>query len=309
MNDAAAAQRAQPARGLSLLMMTVMLMWGVNIPVVKALTGVIDVVWVGVIRQVEATAVLTLLLLLRDRRLPRLSRAQWWTAAQIAFLMIYLNQLLFTHGIRLSSATNTSLVMALMPLLSLIGGALAFREAVSARALLGLALGFAGVTVVVLFAPGAKLTVAGLGELVVAAALVTFIGGGLMVQRATRDLDVLVVGWTVYLVGTCMLLAHAVLQGGWTQAAAAIDGTWIWFCVLYSGIFGTALGNVGWYYAIERVGQSRASPYLYWLPILGVSASALLLGEPLGVWHGVGLLMVIAGTRLGVAARTPPVAA
>jgi drug/metabolite transporter (DMT)-like permease len=305
LNDAAAARRAQPARGLPLLMMTVMLMWGVNIPVVKALTGVIDVVWVGVIRQVEATAVLTLLLLFRDRRLPRLSRAQWWTAAQIAFLMIYLNQLLFTQGTRLSSATNTSLVMALMPLLSLIGGALAFREPVSGRALLGLALGFGGVALVVLVAPGAQVAAAGLGELVVMAGLVTFIGGGLLVQRVTRDLDVLVMGWSVYVMGTAMLLTHAVLLGGWSQAAAAIDGPWIWFCVLYSGIFGTALGNVGWYYAIDRVGQNRASPYLYWIPIVGVAASALLLREPLSGWHAAGLVMVMAGTRLGVVKRGP----
>jgi len=290
---------------MPLLLMTVMLMWGVNIPAVKALTGVIDVVWVGVIRLVEATAVLTLLLLLRDRKLPRLTRVQWWTLAQIAFLMIYLNQLLFTQGTHLSSATNTSLVMALMPLLSLIGGALAFREAVSTRALLGLALGFAGVAVVVLFAPGATLAVAGAGELLVMAALVTFVSGGLLVQRVTRDLDVLVVGWAVYVLGTSMLLTHAALHGGWAQAAAAIDGPWIWFCALYSGIFGTALGNVGWYYAINRVGQSRASPYLYWLPIIGVAASAVLLREPLGVWHGVGLLLVIGGTRIG--AGTPKV--
>jgi drug/metabolite transporter (DMT)-like permease len=294
---------------MPLLLMTVMLMWGINIPAIKALTGVIDVVWVGAIRLVQATAVLTLLLLLRDRRLPRLTGAQWWALAQIAFLMVYLNQLLFTQGARLSSATNTSLVMALMPLLSLIGGALAFREAVSARALLGLALGFAGVTLVVLLAPGASLVVAGLGELLVAAALVTFIGGGLLVQRVTRDLDVLVVGWAVYGLGTLMLLSHAALGGGWEQAATAIDGPWIWFCVLYSGIIGTALSNVGWYYAIDRVGQSRASLYLHWVPIFGVAASALLLREALGVWHGVGLLMVLAGTWLGVAARPPRAAA
>jgi drug/metabolite transporter (DMT)-like permease len=145
--------------------------------------------------------------------------------------------------------------------------------------------------------------VAGLGELVVMAGLLTFISGGLLVQRVTRNLDVLVVGWSVYVIGTTMLLAHALLIGGWAQAAAALDGPWIWSCVLYSGIFGTALGNVGWYYAIDRVGQSRASPYLYWIPIVGVAASALLLHEPLSWWHAAGLAMVIAGTRLGVVRR------
>jgi drug/metabolite transporter (DMT)-like permease len=82
----------------------------------------------------------------------------------------------------------------------------------------------------------------------------------------------------------------------------------VWWLALYSGIAGTALSNVGWYFAINRVGQSRASPYLYLLPIFGVGFSAALLGEPLGWWHLVGLVLVIVGTRLGSAARAVPAA-
>jgi drug/metabolite transporter (DMT)-like permease len=42
------------------------------------------------------------------------------------------------------------------------------------------------------------------------------------------------------------------------------------------------------------------------LPIFGVLSSALMLGEPLGWWHLVGLVLVIAGTRLGTAPRIAP---
>ena len=43
--------------------------------------------------------------------------------------------------------------------------------------------------------------------------------------------------------------------------------------------------------------QVQAS--VYWVPIFGVSFSTLLLGEPLTVWHLLGLGMVLGGTWLG----------
>lgn len=114
---------------------------------------------------------------------------------------------------------------------------------------------------------------------------------------------VLVTPWTVYFIGTVMWLAHAVAGVGASAALQSQQGTSTGLCLLHSGICGTALANAGWFRAIEREGQSRASPYLNLTPIVGVIASALLLNEPLGWWHGAGLLLVIGGTRVGAVQR------
>jgi len=299
---------AGTSRGVAVLLVLVMLTWGLNIPAVKALTGVMDAIWVGAVRLVGATLVLTVCLWLRDRRWPRIGGRQWALLAYTAFLMIYANQVLFVTGVSLSSATNTALLMATIPLLSLIAGAAVFRERLSAQAITGIVLGFGGVLLVVVMAPGAAVSLPGLGEAVILIGLVTFVAGGLLIQRITRELDVLVIGWAIYVMGTAMLAVHVLFAGGWERTALAFDDPWVWWLALYSGIAGTALSNVGWYFAINRVGQSRASPYLYLLPIFGVGFSAALLGEPLGWWHLVGLVLVIAGTRLGSAARVAPAA-
>lgn len=288
---------------VSALLLLVMMSWGLNIPAVKALTGVMDVVWVGAIRLLAASVTLTACLLLRDGRLPRLSRRDWGVLACISVLTIYANQLLFVQGMRMANASNASLVMALMPLLALLAGAVLLRERIVPRALAGVCLGFAGVAVVVLRAQGASVGIPGAGELVILAGLVTFIVGGLMIQRMVRRLDVLAVGWAVYVCGTGMLWLHAALVGGWREAADAFDSGWVWWCALYSGVVGTALSNVCWYYALGRVGQGRASPYLYWIAVFGVGFSALTLSEPLGWWHALGLAMVVAGVRLGAGPR------
>lgn len=291
------------ARGVPALLMVVMMAWGLNIPAVKALTGVMDVAWVGAIRLVAATLAITACLWLRDRRLPRLQAREWGTFALVSTLTIYANQLLFVQGMRMASASNASLVMALMPLLALLAGVVLLRERLLPRAFVGVALGFAGVAVVVLHGQDAQVGMPGAGELVILAGLVAFILGGLMIQRAARRLDALVVGWAIYAAGTPMLCLHAALAGGWAETVAAFEVHWVWWVALYSGVIGTALSNVGWYYALGRVGQSRASPYLYWIAVFGVGFSALTLGEPLGWWHALGLAMVVAGVRMGAGPR------
>lgn len=292
-----------PARGIPALLMLVMMAWGLNIPAVKALTGMMPVEWVGVVRLAAAAIVLTICLLVRDRGLPRLSGRNWLVLSGIAVLTIYTNQLLFVQGMRLTSASNAALTMSLMPLLALTAGAILLREPVAKRTAAGLALGFAGVAVVVLKAPQAHVSLPGLGELFLIAGLVAFVLGGLLIQRAVRELDVMVIGWATYSTGTLMLLAHALMGDGWQEAANAFDVSWVWWCALYSGVLGTALSNVGWYYAIGRIGQSRASPYFYWIAVFGVVFSALTLSEPLVWWHAMGLAMVVAGVRLGASRR------
>lgn len=293
------ASGVRDTRGVHLLLMLVMLAWGSNIPAIKALAGVLDVIWVGALRLGAACIAITVYLWWRDRRLPRLTAREWRTVAAIALLTIYANQLLFVHGMRLASATNASLVMALMPLLALPAGALVLRERIAARAIVGVVLGFAGVAVVVLHTARNGVHLPGLGELLILAGVAAFIGGGLLIQRTVRERDVLVVGWAVYLCGALALWVHACMQGGWQGAVQALREPWVAWVALLSGVIGTALSNVGWYHALGRLGQSRASPYLYWVTIFGVAASALALSEPLSAWHGLGLALVVAGVRLG----------
>jgi drug/metabolite transporter (DMT)-like permease len=64
-------------------------------------------------------------------------------------------------------------------------------------------------------------------------------------------------------------------------------------------VLGTAISNVGWYHAIATVGMAKAAVFLSWLPIFGVGFAVAVLGESLTAWHVAGLVLVIAGTRLG----------
>ena len=304
MNQPAPSHGATPA-SVQGWMLLAMLVWGVNVSAVKALTGSFETLPLAALRMGVACIALSAIVLWRRGGVPRLTARQLAVMAGCAFLMVYGNQILFAQGLLRSTATNGALIMALSPLVSALMAALVFGERFTARRMVGVALGFAGVAAVVLSHPGAGLSSAGIGDLMLALSVVSFAVGGVGVQRLARQVDPLSISWVIYLIGTFMLVVHTLLGPSRLGAAQLFPGLWPWALVLFSGIAATAAGNLIWNRAISVIGVARTAVFLYWVPVFGVLFAALLLGEVLTWWHLFGFAAVMSGTWLG----TRPVAA
>jgi drug/metabolite transporter (DMT)-like permease len=280
-------------------LMLTMAAWGMNLPIVKVLTASFDLGLITTLRMAVACGVFALMLRWRRQPWPRFTPRQWAGLALCAFLMVYVNQLFFVAGMQRTSAVNAALIMATAPLISSVMASLAFGERLHARHLLAVALGFGGVAVVVLHKPGAALSGGGLGDLLLMGCVVSFAAGGVLVQRLSPRIEPLTFSSVIYVFGTAMLLLQLVLtQGSSLSTERLFPGLWPWFLVLVSGIMATALGNFVWTTAIGRIGVARTAVYIYWVPVFGMGFAALLLGEPLNAWYGLGLVMVMAGSRL-----------
>lgn len=286
-------------------MLLAMLVWGVNVSVVKALTTSFETLPLSALRMGVACCALSAIVLWRRGGIPRLTARQLAVMAGCAFLMVYGNQILFAQGLLRSTATNGALIMALSPLVSALMAALVFGERFTPRRMAGVALGFMGVAAVVLSHPGAGLSSAGIGDLMLALSVVSFAIGGVGVQRLARQIDPLSISWVIYVIGTLMLVVHTVLGPSRLGTAQLFPGAWPWALVLFSGIAATAAGNLIWNRAISVIGVARTAVFLYWVPVFGVLFAALLLGEVLTWWHLFGFAAVMTGTWLG----TRPVAA
>lgn len=291
-------------------MLLAMLLWGVNVSAVKALTTSFESLPLAALRMVMACVALTAIVLWRRGGLPVLGARQLAGMTGCAFLMVYANQILFAQGLLRSTATNGALIMALSPLVSALTAALVFSERFTPRRMLGVALGFAGVAAVVLSHPGAGLSSAGIGDLMLALAVVSFAVGGAGVQRLARQIDPLSISWVIYMIGTGMLVVHTMLGPSRLGTAQLFPGVWPWMLVLFSSVAATAAGNLIWNRAISIIGMARTAVFLYWVPVFGVAFAALLLGEVLTWWHLAGFAAVMGGTYLGtrpaVAVVPPP---
>jgi len=281
------------------LLIGTMALWGANLPVVKLLLERLEPMLVSALRMGVAALAMLAVVAWRGQRWPRLRRTQWATLLACATSMVYLNQIFFVQGMARTVAANAALIIALNPLVSALTAALLLGDRLTPQRLAGVALGFGGVASVVLNRPGAVLGAGGLGDLLVFGSVLTWVGGGVLVRRLSHEIDSVLASTMVTVVGSLMLLAHLVLRPDpvvvdWPRITPAVV-----LLLVASGLLATALGALVWNRALVTLGVARTALYAYWVPIFGVLFAVTLLGEPLTVWHGVGLAAVLGGTWLG----------
>lgn len=89
----------------------------------------------------------------------------------------------------------------------------------------------------------------------------------------------------------CML-AELALIGGFPTSAKA------WTSIAGIVVFASVLSFSSYQYGVKRVGPALTSIFLYLLPCYGIVLAAVFLGEAIHAYHGIGLLLVMAGVGL-----------
>ena len=300
-------QAAKPAdsagTAMRLMLLATMAVWGGNLSVVKLLIDWLEPMWVSVLRMTVASVALWVVLGFRGLPWPRTTPRQAGMFVVCAVLMVYLNQLGFTLGVQRTAAANAALIISLNPLVSALMAAWLLGDRLTPARLAGVALGFGGVAVVVLHRPGAALGSGSLGDLLVFGSVVAWVSGGVLVQRLARQFDSAVVSAVVFVIGTALLLVHVALDSRLLLPSPAVFTPGTVFLLVVSGLLASALGSLVWNRALTTLGVARTALYAYWVPIFGVGFAVVVLGEPLTLWHGLGLAGVLSGTWLGTRAH------
>ena len=240
----------------------------------------------------------------------RPSARTWGLAALTGGLIVVVHQVLLTYGMGLSPAGVGTLILSLNPPTTSLLAALAFRERLTPSRVAGVAIGMAGVWLAVLGQPGRHAPAPGdpnlLGELLLAGAMLSYVVASLVIQVASRKEPVLAftalsqalgVAGLLALMGAGLVPGQAAAQPG----AVSLGGAAFWALVLASGAVSTGLGNFLWNQSIQWLGAGRTSMFLNGMPLSGMLAAGLLLGEPVGWAQVAGLACVMAGVALGVA--------
>src|SRR5262245_32542821 len=213
---------------------------------------------------------------------------------------------LFLKALEHTSATNTSLLIALNPAFTILLAPLV-GERLAARRLAGVALAFAGAIVVMTrgslaVAAGALST--GSGDLFAVAAAMGWATFNLAARGVVNHLTPAFTNWFIYSIGAVALYVlgagqHPVAQ--LARATPAAVGS-IFAMALMSSVIAGQLLLVG----VRTVGVSRTVVFVYLVPVLTAVASATLLGERFALAQAIGGAAVLAGvywtTRGGVAA-------
>jgi drug/metabolite transporter (DMT)-like permease len=241
------------------------------------------------------------LILWRARGLPGLTRRDAARVAAAGLLVVLGYHLFLNIGARHTTSGIAALVVALAPGMTLVL-ALAFGlDRVRARHVLGLALAFAGVTIVVALGTGQSLSLeSAKGPLIILGAPLSFALYNVILKPLLGRYDLLALTAATSLIGTAALvpLVRPSTVDTVTELSAH-DGT----LILYLGVLATLLGYIGWNTGLRGLGPTRAVTYAYAIPPLAVLIGAVVLDEEVTVWLLLGAALVVGGIAL--AQRAP----
>ncbi len=199
-------------------------------------------------------------------------------------------------GEQYTSGGYASVLAATAPILTVVVAySLLPSERLSPLALAGLAIGFAGVVILVvpaLFGGGVGTWPGPL--FVLAAFLSTAIGTVLLRRMGTGRQGLWQIGTQFAVAGLLLAVAGEVLPI--PRAFPLTAG--VWFSLAGLVIFSSVMGYFVYFTLHHRVGPVRANIVAYLVPLVGVGIGSGLLGEPLTAWEVGGFLVVIAGLTL-----------
>jgi drug/metabolite transporter (DMT)-like permease len=197
------------------------------------------------------------------------------------------------YGLRLTSAVNGALIMAINPALTVLLSGLVNRELVSGRQIAGLLLGLLGVVVVVSKGSWHVLTAMSFstGDLLVLLATSCWAIYSVIPKRFVRGLSTMQVTGSTIVGGAALMGALAAtatpdfLQPPSLPLATAI---------VVMGLFSSVLAYLWWNQGVQKIGVSSVAVFINLVPIFA-ALIGFALGQPISAAQLCGAVLVIAG--------------
>jgi drug/metabolite transporter (DMT)-like permease len=287
------AGRSTRAAGYLMLLVTT-LSWGINWPVGKHLLVELPPLTMRGAPGTLGAVLLALVVMAKGQSL-RVPREQWSRLVLYAILSVTAWMALIGLALVYLPASETAILGAMMPVLAaglawpILGERPSFRRVISMlMALAGLVilLGGDGIAANQAKLPGIALALS---------AALLFALGTVLAKRKPLQLPQLTAAVWLVAIG-CVPIALAGLLFEHPQFGHMTTLGWSLFA--YSTIVQVCIGFACWFGALQRLPASVAAIGTLLIPVIGVVASAVTLGEPLGAVQIAALGLTVAGVML-----------
>lgn len=206
-----------------------------------------------------------------------------------------------TFGISMTSASESSTIIAAVPITTMIISALILKEKPTRIQVVGIAVTIVGVVVTVL-TNGMQVSFSALGYVILICAITSFSLFSAFSRKTTQFTE---------MEKTFVMVCSGALVFG---AAALIDnaqsGTVVWMLtlplrdvgflvsILYMGTLSSVLAFLLYNKGLALIGTTRASSFVGISTVVAVILGVLILGEPISIPKAVGAVLVLAGVYI-----------
>ena len=280
----------------------VCIIWGTTYLGIRISLETIPPALMGGLRWTIAGILLAGYVVMRGEKLP--SPRRWGGIALMAFLLLFLGNGGVVVAEQWVPSGLTAVFIATSPFwMTGVEAMLRDGERLTRGTAIGLAVGFAGI--VVLVWPELSLGSAGSRQFLigVVALQIASLGwslGSAYSRRQSRADDVLASTALQMLAGGLMMMAVATVRGEWMDLSFSLRTS---IALTYLSTLGAIGGFVAYTYALRHLAVSFVSLYAYINPVIAVALGVLVLGEPFNSRVAIAAALVFAGVAI-VRSRT-----
>lgn len=278
-------------------MLLTVFFWGINFSIVKiALREFTPHAFNG-LRLVSASLLLLFVMFMKRGHLA-LPKQDLWKVIVISFIGNSVYQVLFIQGINLTTASNTSLIMAATPVIIALLSTSLRHERLHWSGWIGIFISFFGLYLVISGrANGISLPWQSLkGDLMILAgnfcwALYTVLSRPILERVSPFKLTTITLA-----IGTLFYLPVAARDIRQIPLKDISSGAWL--ALAYSTLFAIAISFVIWYTSVKRVGNTKTGIYGNITPIVAVLFAHVFLSERIALPQFMGAFIIFAGFYL-----------
>ena len=269
-----------------------------NFIIARVSSAVLSPVTSSALRFTIASIFLIIIVFQKYRKFPKITFHQLKIIILLGIVGIAGDSIFFFSGLKYTSASKASIIVALNPIFIAIFSNIFFNEKLSISKLTGIFISLIGAIVVI--SNGAVLSVfrgnISIGELYILGAVFCWVFFTLLGKSVSEKLDSIIILCYSSIVGSIILTGIGIHQHSFVDLKNMT--LWIMLGSLSIGTLGTAISYKFYYEAVYSIGASRSGIFLNLVPVFATIGGILILKESPTLSFFIGALMVLTGVYI-----------
>jgi drug/metabolite transporter (DMT)-like permease len=236
-----------------------------------------------------------------SKRMMKIRKEDWKWFMLLALFEPFIYFIGEVYGITMVTSTMAAIIIATIPLVVPVAAYIFLRERLNRTNIIGLAISFVGVLLVVLASEG-KLLGNIKGILLMFLAVFGAVGYTILAKKLIHTYNgIMITAWQSTF-GAVMVLPFFLLIDLPSLDVNAIAAESLW-AILYLGVFGSSICFILFIIAIRELGASKANVFANLVPVVAAFVSFLVLDEQMPLLKIAGIAVVLAGLFLSQYSR------
>ncbi|MCY6370872.1 DMT family transporter [Clostridium ganghwense] len=270
----------------------VMFLWGMSYLSIKVVVKEIDPILSAFYRYLVAAIILYISLKIKfpEEKILKKDRGKMALGGLFGISLYFTFENL---AVSYTTASNVSVLIASIPIFTIVSQRIVFGEKFTLRKILGTTLSLIGIVIIVsskgkvsLFSKGT------IGDLMALGAALSWVMYNIVNSKVEGEYKSITVT-TYQAIWGCIFLSPSLLVANLQMPSMKVA-----LNLLYLAIFCSCIGFAIYIYCLEKLGATVITTYVNLQPMITLVTAALILKESITIWQGMGSVIILAGVFL-----------